>query len=114
MAAEDERDTKGEVPIAGVEACVEIVFCSTSRGVVELDCRTVSGTCDGWPFLMRLGLPAHAAWSAAAERMLGRWADEGAIVTVDLRAGRRPPKVRISHGDAAVVLDAVAPGAAFR
>ncbi len=114
MAAEHDRDAPGGSPLTGVDAAVELVFCSTSHNVVELDCRTVSGPCDGWPFTMRLGLPQHAAWSAAAERMLTRWAEEGAVVTIDLRAARRPATVRIAYGDAAVVLDAVAPGAAYR
>ncbi len=114
MARHDDRDTRSDLASDRVGTAVEIVFCSTARNIVELDCRTVGGARPGWPFFMRLGLPGQAPWSAAAERMLIRWAGEGAIVTVDLRAGRRPAKVRLSHGDAAVVLDAMAPGAVFR
>lgn len=114
MPGHDDSDVRDDLAIDRVGSAVEIVFCSTSRNIVELDCRTVGGARPGWPFFMRLGLPSHAPWSAAAERMLVRWAAEGAIVTVDLRTVRRPAKVRLSHGDAAVILDAMAPGAVFR
>lgn len=110
----DDHEGQLEAPVDGVQSAVEIVFCTTARNVVELDCRTVDGPSPGWPFLMRLGLPTHAAWAAATERMLERWAAESAVVTITVRAGGRPATVRIARGDAAVVLDAVAPGAAFR
>lgn len=108
-----DADRADEVPITAPAISVELVFCSTASNIVELDCRAVSGPGAGWPFSMRLGLPGHAAWSAAAERMLTRWAGESAVVSVEVKGGRRTAQVRLSDGAAAVLLDAVAAGSVF-
>lgn len=109
-----DAEPSGDVPGAATCALVELLFCSVSRNVVVLDCRAASGPGDGWPFVMRLGLPAHGAWSAAAERMLMRWAAQSAVVSVEIRAGQRPVRVRLFDDDAAVLLDATAAGPVFR
>lgn len=98
---------------AGDSGAVEVLFCSTSRNVVQLDCRAAAGAGAGWPFMMRLGLPAHAAWSAAAERALMRWADRSAIVLMEIRVGHGQGMVRLSDGEAAVLLEVTGAGSVF-
>jgi hypothetical protein len=108
-----DADHADEVPITATEMSVELVFCSTAANIVELDCRAMSGPGAGWPFSMRLGLPGHAAWSAAAERMLTRWAGQSAVLSVEIKGGRHTAQVRLSDGVAAVLLDAAAAGTVF-
>lgn len=98
----------------GTGTLVSVVFTSVTRGVVELDCVAESGPGAGWPFTMWLGLPAHATWAAAAERMLARWADDGTVVLVEVRVTRRPAQIRMSDGSTSVLLDVTAAGSVFR
>ena len=98
----------------GAGTLVSVVFSSVARGVAELDCVSESGPGAGWPFTMRLGLPGHAAWAAAAERMLARWAERGTVVLVEVRVTHRPPRIRLSDGENAVLLDVTAAGSVFR
>jgi len=100
------------VPV-GDAAAVEVLFCSTSRNVVQLDCRAAAGAGAGWPFMMRLGLPPHAAWSAAAERVLMRWAEQSTIVSMEIRVGHALGRVRLSDGEAAVLLEVTGAGSVF-
>lgn len=94
-------------------ALVEIVFCSTTRGVVRLDCVIATGPGAGWPFSVEVGLPAHPALAAAAERMLTRWSDQGVAVSLGVRPHRRPAGVRLSDGTAAILLDVAGAGSVF-
>lgn len=98
----------------GAGTLVSVVFSSVVRGVVELDCLAESGPGAGWPFTMRLGLPAHATWAAAAERMLARWAERSAVVLVEVRVTHRPARIRLSDGETSVLLDVTAAGSVFR
>lgn len=91
-------------PVDGVTA-VEVLFCSTARNVVELDCIDASGSGAGRPFTMHLGLPSQQPWSAAAERVIMRWAGASAVVAVEVRGGRRSTKVRLTRDGTVLLLD---------
>ena len=86
-------------------AAVEVLLCSRADGLMELDCVTAHGSEAGWPCTLRVGLPVGEPWSSAAERALVRWATEGVVVSVELRHGWGPSKVRLSAGGTAILLE---------
>lgn len=96
-------------PVDGITA-IEVVFCSTSRNVAELDCIDASRSEAGRPFVMSVGLPSQQPWSAAAERVLARWARRSAVVCVEVREGHDTPKVRLAAEDTALLLDLTVAG----
>lgn len=91
-------------PVDGVTA-FEVVFCSTSRNVAELDCIDASRAEAGEPFALRVRLPSQHPWSAAAERVLVRWAGRSEVVCVEVREGHGLPKVRLAADGTALLLD---------
>ena len=84
-----------------------ILFYALAGGTAQLDCVGESDGRRGWPFTLMLDLPETADWARVVRRLLRRWANEAATITMSLESNQDAPRVRMSDGQSAVRLDLV-------
>lgn len=61
----------------------------------------------GTPMVLDVALPPDPIVRATAERVLDRWAAEGAVVDLEIRSVAPGPRARLDQGDTRLLLDLV-------